>query len=291
MAWSCGACCPMAGEEIDAIRAKASAAASPWLKQNCSFCYTPYETQQNGHRERPIRDAAIAELGQVVQDAREIRCNRMSNKDTRENNSKPYWRGAESQLWSLDGDRKYLNQAERQRVLAAMETLDPEQSLFALVLAWTGARVSEVLALTASSFQLEAGVVTIVTLKRRKHVVREVPIPPHLTARLNQLFSLRDLQQGDDALRRLWPWCRVTAWRLIKKVMAIARVFGRRACPRGLRHAFGIGTLQSGVPLTLIQRWMGHARLSTTAIYADVCGPEELGFAKRFWGLADHRCA
>ena len=168
-------------------------------------------------------------------------------------------------------------------VLAAMEMLEPEQSLFALVLAWTGARVSEVLALTASSFQLESSIVTIVTLKRRKHVVREVPIPPDLSARLEVAFSLRRLQQGADAMRRLWPWCRVTAWRLIKKVMEIARVFGRRACPRGLRHAFGIGTLQSGVPLTLIQRWMGHARLSTTAIYAAVCGPEELGFAKRYW--------
>ncbi|MDF0522827.1 site-specific integrase [Bradyrhizobium yuanmingense] len=206
----------------------------------------------------------------------------MSNTDTRQNNSKPAERGAESQLYA-GPERKYLNRDERQRVLAAMETLEPEQSLFALVLAWTGARISEVLALTPSSFQLESGVVTIITLKRRKHVVREVPIPPDLSERLEVTFSLRRLQEGADAMRRLWQWCRVTAWRLIKKVMAIARVFGRRACPRGLRHAFGIGTLQSGVPLTLIQRWMGHARLSTTAIYAAVCGPEEISFAKRFW--------
>lgn len=206
----------------------------------------------------------------------------MASTDTRQKSSKAAWRGQESQLYA-GAERKYLNRDERQRVLAAMEMLEPEQSLFALVLAWTGARVSEVLALTASSFQLESSIVTIVTLKRRKHVVREVPIPPDLSARLEVAFSLRRLQQGADAMRRLWPWCRVTAWRLIKKVMEIARVFGRRACPRGLRHAFGIGTLQSGVPLTLIQRWMGHARLSTTAIYAAVCGPEELGFAKRYW--------
>lgn len=65
--------------------------------------------------------------------------------------------------------------------------------------------------------------------------------------------------------------------------MARAAIAGRFACPRGLRHGFGIGTLQSGVPLSLIQRWMGHARLTTTAIYAAVSGPEEIFLASRFW--------
>ena len=58
---------------------------------------------------------------------------------------------------------------------------------------------------------------------------------------------------------------------------------GRCACPRGLRHAFGVGTLQAGIPLNLAQRWLGHARISTTAIYADVCGDEEQAFAAMFW--------
>jgi integrase/recombinase XerD len=62
---------------------------------------------------------------------------------------------------------------------------------------------------------------------------------------------------------------------------------GRAACPRGLRHGFGVGSLQSGVPLNLVQRWLGHARISTTAIYADASGPEELAFARHFWSLDD----
>jgi hypothetical protein len=66
--------------------------------------------------------------------------------------------------------------------------------------------------------------------------------------------------------------------------MARARVFGSMTCPKGLRHSFGIGTLQAGVPMHLTQNWMGHVRMSTTAIYADVSGPEEEAFAARFWG-------
>jgi len=190
-------------------------------------------------------------------------------------------------LYSARGERKYLNRSERERVLAAAAQLDPEHSLFVLVLAWTGARVSEVLALTPRSFQLESGLVTFVTLKRRKHAVREVPIPPAVMDSLDRVFGLRRLQLDEQgALCRLWGFCRMTAWRVIKRLMAQAQIAGPQACPKGLRHSFGVCSLQSGVPITLVQRWMGHARLSTTSIYLDVSGPEEMSFAQRFWQAA-----
>lgn len=165
-----------------------------------------------------------------------------------------------------------------------MIELPTDRALFGLTLAWTGARVSEVLALTAASFQVEAGTVALWTLKRRRPSLREVPIPPELVAAIDAHFRLAERQrQAGAAAKQLWPWSRVTAWRLIKSVMREAEIAGRHATPRGLRHGFGVGTLQSGVPLNLIQRWMGHSRLTTTAIYAAVAGPEELLFARRFW--------
>jgi integrase/recombinase XerD len=191
-------------------------------------------------------------------------------------------------LYSPTGARKYLNREERLRVLAEMAKLPTDRALFCLTLAWTGARVSEVLALTALSFQVERGIVAIQTLKRRKHHVREVPIPPDVVTALNRHFGLstmaRDPQKADS---RLWRWHRVTAWRLIKRVMHHSRVNGRQATPRGLRHSFGIGTLQAGVPLNLAQRWLGHAKIDTTAIYANASGAEEAMFAERYWALCE----
>jgi site-specific recombinase XerD len=35
--------------------------------------------------------------------------------------------------------------------------------------------------------------------------------------------------------------------------------------------------------LNLVQRRLGHAQLSTTAIYADAAGPEEHAIAARMW--------
>ncbi len=191
----------------------------------------------------------------------------------------------EGSLHTRDGQRKFLNDAERRRALAATDDLPEDRALFVQVLAWTGARVSEVMALTASSFQIESGVVTIVTLKRRKFSVREVPIPDRLIAALETFFSLRCLQRDDSrGTRRLWPFCRMTAWRIVKTVMHAARIAGPQACPKGFRHGFGHMAVRGGTPLHLIQRWMGHARLSTTAIYMSLSGPDERAFARRLWG-------
>ncbi len=56
-----------------------------------------------------------------------------------------------------------------------------------------------------------------------------------------------------------------------------------RRCPRDLRHGFGVNAFQSNVPPHLVQRWLGHASLRTTAIYGDVVGPDERAFAERMW--------
>lgn len=189
-----------------------------------------------------------------------------------------------SDLYASNGSRKYLNAEERQRVLTAIEALPIDQALFALTLAWSGARPSEILALSSASFQIERGLVAIRTLKRRRHAMREVPLPPSLIAALDAHFRLAESQRDPGtASRLLWPWCRQTGWRIIKRVMKEAGVDGRAATPRGLRHAFGIASLQADVPLNLVSRWMGHSRLSTTAIYTAASGAEEIAFAQRLW--------
>ena len=56
-----------------------------------------------------------------------------------------------------------------------------------------------------------------------------------------------------------------------------------RASPKGLRHGFGVNATLSRVLLPLLQRWMGHASLRSTAVYLDVMGPDERAIAERIW--------
>ena len=65
--------------------------------------------------------------------------------------------------------------------------------------------------------------------------------------------------------------------------MAQADIVGLHASPKGLRHGFGVHAVHSGVPLNLVQKWLGHAKLSTTAIYTNAVGPEEFRIAERMW--------
>ncbi len=189
-------------------------------------------------------------------------------------------------LFGRSGNRKYLNAAERQRFVAAARRTPSKIRLFCLTLRWSGARISEVLALTPAAIDIESGVASILTLKRRKRgIVRQVPLPPYIVRELERVFDLRIAQRDPRlATLRLWRWSRTTAWRYIKAVMAAAGITGTPAMPKGLRHGFGVNAFQSNVPPHLVQRWLGHASLRTTAIYADVMGPEERAFAARMWG-------
>jgi integrase/recombinase XerD len=82
----------------------------------------------------------------------------------------------------------------------------------------------------------------------------------------------------------LWPWSRVTAWRQVCAVMSAADIpDGPHRCPKGLRHGFAIQALSKGVPLNMVSKWMGHAKMETTAIYCNAVGEEQQSLAARMW--------
>jgi integrase/recombinase XerD len=193
-------------------------------------------------------------------------------------------------LYGSAGGRKYLNAAERQRFTESAQRAPPTVRLFCLVLRWSGGRISEVLALTPSAIDIETGVANLETLKRRRRgIVRQVPLPHYVLNDLNRYFGLRRQQRDAElAAKRIWRWSRTTAWRRVKAVMAEAGIIGTPAMPKGLRHGFGVNAFQSNVPPHLVQRWLGHASLRTTAIYADVVGPDERDFAARMWMKEAH---
>jgi integrase len=187
-------------------------------------------------------------------------------------------------LHGSSGARKYLNVIERQRFRRAVRRVSPQVRAFCLTLMWSGGRISETLALTPAAIDLDAGIAVLQTLKRRKPgVIREVPLPHSLLRDLDRIFQIRT-KQSDPTLasRRLWHWSRTTAWRRTKEAMAAAHLYGPAAMPKGLRHTFGVAAFET-VPPHMVQRWMGHASLRTTAIYGDVSGREERGLASRMW--------
>jgi integrase len=184
-------------------------------------------------------------------------------------------------LFDQNGNRKYLVSEERRAFIEAARRAPPEVETFCLTLAFTGARISEVLALSPDRIDRSSQAIVFETLKRRRRgVYRAVPVPIELIVRMEEVHNLRH----SDPRERLWSWGRTTAWQRVKRVMRTARVAEGLAMPKALRHAFGVhGIAESEIPLNMVRKWLGHARIETTAIYANAVGREERTIAARMW--------
>jgi len=142
---------------------------------------------------------------------------------------------------------------------------------------------------------------------------------PIAAALLALLFSLRGARGllfpgAPRTMRRLLPWCfaafvadfsflgaghllgwvtftygdqgvkvSVLAPQAVRTAMTAGIPDGPHACPKGLRHGFGVQAVSRGIALNMVQKWLGHAQLTTTAIYANAVGEEEQSIAARMW--------
>jgi integrase/recombinase XerD len=191
------------------------------------------------------------------------------------------------QIVNEKGERLYFTEDQRKALLTAAAKAPREVRSFCSVLCSTGCRISEALALTPKSIDLSAKVIVIESLKKRKQGVhRQVPVPPELLDTLDMVHGLRERQKKGRARlnERLWTWSRMTAWRKMTALIKAAGIEdGPHASPKGSRHGFGVTAVSKGIALNMVQKWLGHAQLTTTAIYANAVGEEEQSIASRMW--------
>ncbi|ETX11199.1 integrase [Roseivivax halodurans JCM 10272] len=197
-------------------------------------------------------------------------------------------------LYDPAGNRLYLNAEERATFLAGARRQPARDRTLCETLHFTGCRPSELLEITPARVDLSGGAIAIRSLKKRKDasgaariVFRTLPVPPDYLDTLNTAHGIREAQKSrKKAAQSIWGISRVWAWKIVKRIMIEAGIpDGPQCSPKVLRHGFGINAAVNGVPLNMLQKWMGHAQLSTTAIYADATGKEEQNIAARMWGL------
>ena len=191
---------------------------------------------------------------------------------------------SEMRLFSPDGKRLYTNDAEKARLIeTARKTLSPEYAAYFELLALTGARISEGLAVKASDINLDGQDLTFRTLKKRRDdVFRVIPLPGEFVDRLQATFNLRKLQntkRGRDSL--LWPYSRQRIQQVSRELFDAANL--EDFSPKALRHGFAVSALGRGLPLTLVSEMMGHSSLEVTAIYARAMNAEKRALVARMW--------
>ena len=191
-------------------------------------------------------------------------------------------------LFDTDGNRLYLTRSERDAFLEAAKVAERPVRTLCTVLHFTGCRISEALELNPTRIDFANQAIVFRSLKKRGKVHhRAIPVPSEVLDQLDMVHGIREALKANKKNlidKPLWAWSRTTAWRKVKTVMELAGFNDSpQFCPKGLRHGYGVHAICSGVPLNILQKFMGHSKLETTTIYANALGEEQRNIAAKMW--------
>lgn len=179
-------------------------------------------------------------------------------------------------LDSVDEMPAYLLKPEVIRLLELSP--DPIDRLIIDLIWSTGARISEVLALTKDSFIFDGYdfQVKLTTLKRRgrpkqtaltRSPKRHIPIwDKVLQGRIQEYLFVNRFKRGE----RIFKMCRQTVDRHIKALVKKAGGAPFRISSHTFRHSFAVHLVLHGRPLKYISQLLGHRSIESTEIYTRV---------------------
>lgn len=191
-----------------------------------------------------------------------------------------------NELYDLKtGERLYLNSEERNLFLQKAQTKENDIKFFSLMLYYTGCRLNEALALMVGSIDFKENAVIIKSLKKKRKIhYRHIPLPETFINEFAAAYNLRTLVKNQKNLKnKIWNFTDRTARRYVTKIMKEVDITGKKACPKGLRHSFGVSAVEKDIPITEIQQLLGHTFLKNTAIYTKVRGSEKRALVSRLW--------
>lgn len=112
-----------------------------------------------------------------------------------------------NELFTVDGKRKYLSAEELTRFLKVANVQERgELRTFCLVLAYTGCRPAEALALTTENIDLSEKTIVFKTLKQRNKVkYRAIPVPESVLDALELVHGIRKAQRIKKSRQRCFP--------------------------------------------------------------------------------------
>lgn len=170
----------------------------------------------------------------------------------------------------------YLTVEDIDRILAAADA-DPKLATrdraLIEILYGCGLRISELIDLTVSNIEFEAGFVKVVGKGNKQRLVplgefARAAIENYLDSPVRRRFKTT----GGQVLfvnRVGEPLSRVGVWKTIKKLVARAGLT-KAVTPHTFRHSFATHLLVGGADLRTVQEMLGHADISTTEIYTQI---------------------
>ena len=137
----------------------------------------------------------------------------------------------------------------------------------------TGARISEVLAVSTQDLRMESPFQVKLFGKGRKE--RICPLWPETVELLKALLGQQKLALDEPIFRNRYGEAlsasgvrfRLRAY-LASASKKTPRLAAKRITPHSFRHTAAVHLLESGVDVAIVSNWLGHASLDSTYIYA-----------------------
>lgn len=173
-----------------------------------------------------------------------------------------------------------LTSAEVAAIMSAFNrgaTGDRNRALVA-VLYRAGLRLSEALALKLADVDPRAGSIRVLRGKGRK--ARTASIDDG-GLRFVERWMARRIELGLSGRQPLFCQLDGSAWspQAVRGVLAYAAAktgVTKRVHPHGFRHTHAVELAREGVPVSTIQRQLGHSSLATTSVYLDHLSPADV---------------
>ena len=158
-----------------------------------------------------------------------------------------------------------LSREEETRLITHAYRMKGERGLLIKTLFQTGARVTEFANLTAQDVFFEEQMILIAKAKGGKS--RYVPILPELAQELRTHLGQRTVGYLFET-NRATQYSPRRIQQIIKETAEQAQIT-KRVYPHLLRHSVATTLLERGMPIEQIQKFLGHAKLETTQVYAE----------------------
>ena len=164
-------------------------------------------------------------------------------------------------------NRNYLKPFEvNTLILAASNTRHPTRDKLIIYLLYRhGLRVSELINLTLHDIDLKSGLIHVNRLKGSKDSIQ--PLQAVTIRLLNKYLKERNSDSNYLLLsNRKQPLHRFTVTKLIMRLSDKANL-PIKATAHTLRHSCGYALINKGVPLEVVQDYLGHVKIDNTRIY------------------------
>jgi integrase/recombinase XerD len=158
-----------------------------------------------------------------------------------------------------------LSHDEEHRLIQEAYRNKGERGLLIKTLFQTGARVSEFVNVKVEDFFWDEAMILITKGKGGKS--RYVPILPELAHELRTHLGERLTGYLFETNRHL-PYSPRRIQQIVKATAEQAKL-KKRVYPHLLRHSVATTLLERGMPIEQIQKFLGHAKLETTQVYAE----------------------